>query len=179
MERRQIRLERKAYKDEKDGMSNRPQRLESQGVEGSVAVINPGKDMRGLRNIALITIMIGALITSGIMISTTSAVSSLSDLLVTLGFYVWVILPFIILIILTTYIHRKAHSSASRLAILLTSILVVVSSVLIYWVSIFNSESSTSALVFIFIPIYALVAIALVHGLSWLLLKGLMPKSKA
>jgi hypothetical protein len=135
--------------------------------------------MKGLRNVGLITIIIGAVITSGIMISTTSAVSSLSDLLFTLGFYVWVILPFIILIILTSYIHRKGFSSASRVAILLTSIIVVVSSVLIYWVSIFNAESSTSALVFIFIPIYALAAIALVHGLSWLLLKGFMSKSKA
>ena len=141
--------------------------------------VNIGEDMKGLRNIGIITIIIGALITSGIMVSTASAVSSFSDLLITLGFYLWVILPFIILIILTTYIHRKARSSASRVAILLTSIIVVVSSVLIYWVSIFNSESSTSALVFIFIPIYALVAIALVHGLSWLLLKGFMPKSKA
>jgi drug/metabolite transporter (DMT)-like permease len=141
--------------------------------------VNPGEDMKGLRNTGLITIIIGAVITSGIMISTTSAVSSLSDLFITLGFYIWVILPFILLVILTIYIHRKAHSSASRVAILLTSILVVVSSVLIYWVSIFNSESSTSALVFIFIPIYALVAIALLQGLSWLLLKGLMPKSQA
>lgn len=135
--------------------------------------------MKGLRNIGLIIIMIGAVVTSGIMISTTSAVSSFSDLLITLGFYLWVILPFIILILLTFYIHRKGLSPASRAAILITSILVVVSSVLIYWVSIFNSESSTSALVFVFIPIYALVAIALVHGLSWLLLKGIMPKSKA
>jgi glucan phosphoethanolaminetransferase (alkaline phosphatase superfamily) len=135
--------------------------------------------MKGLRNIGLITIIIGAIITCGIMVSTTSAVSSFTDLLLTLGFYLWVILPFIILIILTTYIHRKGFSSASRVAILLTSMLVVVSSVLIYWTSIFSSESSTSALVFIFIPIYALLAIALVQGLSWLLLKGFMPKSKA
>ena len=135
--------------------------------------------MKGFRNIGLITIIIGAVITSGIMFSTTSALSGLSDLLVTLGFYLWVLLPFMTLIILTLYIYRKAHSSASRVAILLTSILVVVSSVLIYWVSIFNSESSTSALIFLFIPIYALVSIAFVYGLSWLLLRGFMPKAKA
>ena len=135
--------------------------------------------MKGLRNIGLITTIIGAVITFGIMISTTAAVSSLSDLLITLGFYLWAILPFIILIILTIYVHRKGLSSASRVAILLTSILVVVSSVLIYWVSIFNSESSTSALVFIFIPIYALVSIGVVYGLAWLLLRSFMPKSVA
>lgn len=135
--------------------------------------------MKGFRNIGLMTIIIGAVLTSGIMFSTTSALSGLSDLLVTLGFYLWVLLPFMTLIILTLYIYRKAHSSASRVAIVLTSILVVVSSVLIYWVSIFNSESSTSALVFLFIPIYALVSIAFVYGLSWLLLRGFMPKAKA
>lgn len=135
--------------------------------------------MKSLRNIGIVTIIIGAVITFGIMISTTSAVNSFFDLLITLGFYLWVSLPFIILIILTSYIHRKRLSSASRVAILLTSILVVVSSVLIYWVSIFSSESSTSALVFIFIPIYALVAMAVVYGLAWVLLKSFMPKPEA
>ncbi len=135
--------------------------------------------MKRLRNIGLISIIVGAIITSVIMISTTSAISSLSDLLITLGFYVWVILPFIVLLILTLYIDRKGLSPASRVAILFTSILVVISSLVIYWASIFNSESSTSALVFIFIPIYALAVIAVVHGLSWLLLKRFMAKSKA
>ena len=135
--------------------------------------------MKSLRNIGIITAIVGALATLGIMASTTSAVGSLSDLLVTLGFCVWALLPFIIIIILTSYIHRKGLSSASRVAILLTSILVVISSVLIYWASIFNSESSTSALVFIFIPIYSLAAIGVVYGLAWLLLRLFMPKSEA
>ncbi len=135
--------------------------------------------MKNSRNIGLIIIALGILCTFGIMASTTSAIGGFSDLLVTLGFYVWVALPFIVLMASTFYIHRKGLSPASRLAILVTSILVVVSSVLIYWISIFNSESSTSALVFVFIPIYALVAIALMYGIFWLLLKSLMPKFKA
>jgi hypothetical protein len=135
--------------------------------------------MKSLRNVGIIIIIIGALVTFGIMISTTSAIGSFSDLLITLGFYLWVALPFVVLIALTFYIHRKGLSPASRLAILLTSILVAVSSVLVYWASIFNSESSTSALVFIFIPIYALVTIAVVYGLTWLLLRLFMSKSKA
>src|SRR5687768_12189253 len=113
--------------------------------------------MSNLKNIGIITSVIGAVVTFGIMYSATSAVTDGSDLLITSGFYVWAILPFITLIILTSLIHRKGRSGAARVAILLTSILVVVSSVLIYWASIFNSESSTSALVFVFIPIYALV----------------------
>lgn len=133
--------------------------------------------MRGVRNVGIIASIIGALVTSGIMYSTTSAVSGASDLLITLGFYVWALLPFIILIILTSYIHRKGLSFAARVAVLLTSILVVVSSVLMYWGSVFNSESSTSALAFIFIPIYALAAIAVVYGLAWLLLKSFATQS--
>lgn len=135
--------------------------------------------MKNLKNIGIVVSIVGAVITLGIMYSTTSAVSGLSDLLITLGFYVWAIIPFITLIALTSFIHRKGLSSAARVAILLTSILVVVSSVLIYWASIFNSESSTSALVFIFIPLYALAAIAVVYGLALLLLKSFLPTSRA
>jgi hypothetical protein len=135
--------------------------------------------MNNLKGIGIITAIAGALATLGIMASTTSAVGSLSDMLVTLGFYVWVLLPFIILIVLTLYIHRKALSPASRVAILLTSILVVVSSVAVYWTSIFNSASSTSALVFVFMPIYSLVAIGVAYGLTRLLLGLFMTKSKA
>jgi hypothetical protein len=149
------------------------------GVGADVSCRTPGEDMTNLRTVGIIANIIGALITIGIMYSTTSAVSGVSDLLITLGFYVWALLPFIILIILTSYIHRKGLSPAARVAVLLTSILVLVSSVLMYWGSIFDSESSTSALAFIFIPIYAIAATAVVYGLAWLLLKSFMPTSGA
>lgn len=135
--------------------------------------------MKSLRNIGIVVSVIGAAITLGIMYSTTSAAGGVSDILTTLGFYAWAMLPFIVLVILTLLIHRKGLSPAARVAILLTSILVVASSVIIYWGSIFNSESSTSALVFIFIPVYALAATAVVYGLAWLLLRSFMPASKA
>ena len=135
--------------------------------------------MESLRNVGIVIVIAGALASLGIMASTTSAVGSLTDLLITAGFYVWVALPFIILIALTTLIHRKALSPASRVAIFLTSILVVIPSVAIYWASIYNSESSTSALVFIFIPICSLVLIGVAYGLARLLLGSLMTKSKA
>jgi hypothetical protein len=135
--------------------------------------------MKGLRNFGIIASVVGALVTVGIMYSTTSAEGGASDLLITLGFYVWALLPFVILVILTSYVHRKGLSSAARAAVLLTSIVVVVSSVLMYWGSVYNSESSTSALAFIFVPMYALAAIAVVYGLAWLLLKSFMPTSRA
>jgi hypothetical protein len=133
------------------------------------------RHMKSLRNIGIIITIIGALLTFGIMASTTSSIDSLSDLLFLAGFYVWVALPFVVLIVLTLYIYRKGFSYASRVAVLISSTLVVISSVIIYGASIFNSESSTSALVFIFIPIYGLAAIAIVYGVSRLLLKALMP----
>ena len=135
--------------------------------------------MKSLRAIGIVISVIGAVVTLGIMYSTTSAVGGLSDLLITAGFYVWAILPFITLIVLTSFIYRKGLSSAARVAILLTSVLVVVSSVLIYWGAIFGSESSTSALAFIFVPIYALASTAVVYGVAFLLLKSFMPVSKA
>src|SRR5688500_6797838 len=135
--------------------------------------------MKNLRNLGIVISVVGALVTRGIMYSTTSAVGGVSDLLVTLGFYAWVLLPFLALIVLTYFIHRKGLSPAARVAILLTSILIVVSSVLMYWASVFGSESSTSALAFVFVPLYALVGIAVVFGLSLLLLKSFMPTSRA
>jgi hypothetical protein len=135
--------------------------------------------MKSLKTIGLTITIIGALLAFGIMASTTSSIESLSDLPILLGFYLWVALPFVVLIVLTLYIHRKGLSPASRAAALISSTLVVVSSVLIYWASIFHSESSTSALVFIFIPIYALIAIAIVYGVTWLILRTLMPRAKS
>jgi hypothetical protein len=129
--------------------------------------------MKSLRTIGIVTTITCAIATLVIMGSTTSAVASLADILVTLGFYLWVVLPFAVLIALTFYIHRKG-SPASRVAIFLTSIIVAVSSVFFYWASIFKSESSTSALVFIFVPFFDLIAIAVVYLIAWLVLRLLM-----
>lgn len=134
--------------------------------------------MKILKYIGIIVILLGTLAALSIMDPVTSAAGGLSDLLITLGFYVWVMLPFLILIVLTSSIHRKGLSTASRIAIFLTSIFVVVSSVMIYWASIINSASSTSALIFIVVPIYALVATVVVYVLVLFLLRFVMPKHK-
>ena len=133
--------------------------------------------MKNLRNIGIAIIALGAVATLGILVSTTSFADNFSDILITLGFYLWVMLPFAVLFTATLFIDRKNFSSAAQIAILFTSMLVVLSSVLIYWLSIFRSESSTSALVFLFIPFYGLAAIAIVYLLAWLLLRLLVPKS--
>jgi hypothetical protein len=133
--------------------------------------------MKSLRTIGIVITITCAIATLVIMGSTTSAVASLADILITLGFYTWVVLPFAVLIALTFYIHRKGLSPASRVAIFLTSVIVTVPSVFFYWASIFKSESSTSALVFIFIPFFTLIAIAVVYLLAWLVLRLLMRAS--
>ncbi len=132
--------------------------------------------MKNLKHIGIAINIVGANADLGLMISASSAIVTISDLLITIGFYLWVILPFLVLIVLTAVIHHKGYSGAARAAILLTSLLVVVSSVVIYWASIINSESSTSALVFVVLPIYAMVATAVVYGLAWLLLRLVIPK---
>ena len=134
--------------------------------------------MKNLRNIGIATITLGAVATLVILMSTTSFAGDFSDILTTLGFYLWVMLPFAVLFIATLLIDRKRFSSAAQIAILFTSILVVLSSVLIYWFSMFKSESSTSALVFLFIPLYGLAAIGIVYLFGWLLLRLLMPESR-
>jgi hypothetical protein len=133
--------------------------------------------MKTLKNVGLVILILGILASLGIMISTTSSTGRLSDALVTLGFYLWVALPFLALIALTLFVHRKGRSNAARVAVFVTSIIVTVASVLVYWTSVFHSESSTSALVFVFIPLYALVSIAVVYVLAWLLSKLFMTKS--
>lgn len=118
--------------------------------------------MKRLRNTGIIINIIGAIATLGIMIAHTSPIASNSQLLLILGFYVWVILPFIVLTIMTFYIHRKANSPASGRAILRTSKIVAVSSVLLYLALI----SSRNAIMVIFIPIFILIEIAVVYWLT-------------
>ena len=132
-----------------------------------------------LKNVGIAVIILGALFTLGLMLSTTSTPGGPSDLLFTAGFYLWVMLPFAVLAALTLLIHRKGLSPASRLAALLTSILIVGSSAFVYAASIFGSESSTAALVFVVIPLYALAAIAVSYGAFWLLLRFFMPRRGA
>lgn len=131
--------------------------------------------MKNLKIIGIVINILGSLATIGIMASTTAGSDGASDVLTTLGFYVWVILPFAVLLALTFFIYRKQYSDAASTAIVFTSILVVASSVMLYWNSIFNSASSTSALVFVVVPLYSLVAIAVLYLLAWLLLRAFLP----
>ena len=128
--------------------------------------------MNNLKNASILIAALGALATLGIMFYASSGPENVSDLLFVLGFAVWALLPYLALIFLARRVHRKEGSSAARVAVLVASVVVVVLSVLAYWISIFHSESSTSALVFVFIPFYALAGIAAVFLLTWLLMRS-------
>jgi uncharacterized membrane protein YesL len=121
-----------------------------------------GEHMKRLRNIGIIINLIGALATLGIMIFNTSSIASNSELLLVIGFYVWMILPFIVMIIMTFRIHRKGNSAVSSRAILRTSIFVAVSSVLLYLALM----SSRYFLMGAFLPIFTLVEIAVVYWIT-------------
>jgi hypothetical protein len=130
-----------------------------------------------MKYLSIITAAVGAVVTLGIMSSAASASESASDLLVTLAFYVWAALPFLVLISLALFIFGR-RSRAAETAMLFTTILVTVTSVWIYYTSIYDSTSSTSALAFLFVPAYALAATAIIFGVSWLTLCSIMSVSK-
>ena len=105
--------------------------------------------------------------------STTSTPANATDALFTVGFYIWVALPFLLLLTLTLSIYRKPYSRAAQIAILITSLGVTGASVWAYWTSVTDSKSSTSALVFVFVPLYSIVAGWVLYLLAWLLIRFL------
>ncbi len=124
-----------------------------------------------MKNLAFVIIAVGLIISLGIMASTTSAPEAFTDLLFTAGLYFWVAFPFIVLGFAAYYIHRNDLSRAAQRAILLTSAAVTAASAWLYWTSIYQSTSSTSALVFLFLPLYSLVSIAVLYGAAYFLFK--------
>jgi hypothetical protein len=131
-----------------------------------------------MKYLTLMIAALGAIGTLGIMLTTASTPDDTFDLMFQLGFFIWAILPFMALITLTLVIFR-GRSQAAQTAIFFTTAVITALSVWIYWTSIFASTSSTSALVFIFVPLYSLAAIAIVFGFSWLILRSFIPSSKA
>jgi hypothetical protein len=75
----------------------------------------------------------------------------------------WAGLPYIVLLISNLRIHRRGASFASGIAILAASLIVVIFSVWLYYDSVYVSKASTSALIFVFLPGYTLVATAIIY----------------
>ena len=121
--------------------------------------------MRLLKNIGIVILVLGVVCTLAILGYTTSWADGVDLILPFL--YLWVLLPYIVLLVATVKIHQRDASAASRIAVFIASVAVVILSVLIYYDSMFVSVTSTSGLIFLFLPLYALAAVVVVYLVSW------------
>jgi glucan phosphoethanolaminetransferase (alkaline phosphatase superfamily) len=129
--------------------------------------------MKSTKSIGIISIILGALATFTVLAYQISPSRPLAEIPKNLGFYLWVSLPFAVLIILTSRINRKEDSPASRVAIFITSVLVSILSVLTYWLlSRYSGNGIVVILKVLFVPIYTLIEIAFVYWLTRAMCKG-------
>ena len=133
--------------------------------------------MKALKNIGIVVIALGVVCILAIMVYTTSWEVGVDFTLPFL--YLWVLLPYIVLLASTVKIHQRDASDASRIAIFIASIVVVVLSVLLYYDSMFVSVTSTSGLIFLALPLAALAAIPIVYLVSWLLIRFLVRRRES
>ena len=80
-----------------------------------------------------------------------------------LAFEIWAVSPYFICWVLNRPLYKSANSKLSAVAVVF-SLLVLLFSVLAYSGFYFGRQSSTSALAFIFIPLYLVIASILVLG---------------
>ena len=116
--------------------------------------------MTSLRNIGIAAAILGAVGTLAIMLHAASW--QVADA-TTLALLLWACLPYVVLVISNFRIHRRSPSAASGIAILAASLVVVTLSVWLYYDSVYVSTTSTSALIFLFLPGYALAATAVIY----------------
>jgi len=133
--------------------------------------------MKLLKNVGIVVVLLGLGCTLSIMLSTTSLEDGIDFTLLLL--YLWALLPYIVLLGLTIMIYRRNGSDASRIAIFITSVVVVTLSVFSYYHAMFVSQTSTSALVFVVIPFYALAAIAIFFFVCWMLIRLMRRRSSS
>ena len=133
--------------------------------------------MRLLKNIGIVILVLGVVCTLAILGYTTSWADGVDLILPFL--YLWVLLPYIVLLVATVKIHQRDASAASRIAVFIASVAVVILSVLIYYDSMFVSVTSTSGLIFLFLPLYALAAVVVVYLVSWLFIGFLLRRRES
>lgn len=80
-----------------------------------------------------------------------------------LFFNLYLMLPYFILWWIISKSYRIDGSRANRISIFITTILITLLSLAVSWESIYDNGSSTSALVFLYIPIYCLLLIAFAY----------------
>ena len=81
------------------------------------------------------------------------------------SFYPWVLAPYAILLVV--FILPRSQSDARALAGCVAAVLVLLFTGWLYISAMWFSASSTSALIFIFAPVYLLVGGLVVWGVAW------------
>jgi hypothetical protein len=100
-------------------------------------------------------LVIGSFVTVAALVRGGGSIASLFS-----GFTVWALVPYGILFASSSL----ARTSGRALATLIVSSLATAFAVLIYFDAMFVSTSSTSALVFVFIPLYQLIVAAILFA---------------
>lgn len=78
--------------------------------------------------------------------------------------YLWVILPYLTFFLISLIIHVRLSSPILPFATFITSILILSFTLVVYIDGMFIHTSSTSALLFLFVPFYLLVGAPLTLG---------------
>jgi len=101
-----------------------------------------------------------------------AAISSVIFMLVASGWelhldlsYLWAILPYVTFFLISSIVHARQLSPILPLATCITSILILSFTLVVYIDGMFIHTSSTSALLFLFVPFYLLVGGPLTLGL--------------
>lgn len=101
-----------------------------------------------------------------------AAISSIILMMVASGWdlsfdlsYLWAILPYVTFFIISSVIHTRWLSPILPLATCITSILILSFTLVVYVDGIFIHTSSTSPLIFLFVPFYLLLGGPLTLGL--------------
>jgi hypothetical protein len=90
-------------------------------------------------------------------------------------FYAWAILPYLSFYIISVYAHKRKFEPVLPLATCITSVLMLMFTMLVYIDGIFIHTSSTSALLFLFVPFWLFIGgpfvLAILLGILRLLKK--------
>jgi hypothetical protein len=76
------------------------------------------------------------------------------------GFSVWVAAPFVLMLIAVVL----AHSTKAQTGVLVTSLLLALAGLLLYWDAMFVHTDAQGGLVFLFIPLYQYIAVVITIG---------------
>lgn len=96
-------------------------------------------------------------------------------------FYLYMMVPFLIIWRIIFQLYISDASNASRISFFITSILIAAMAIAVSFESLFGNVSSTSATIFFFVPFYLLLMIAVIYPvlrlfINYVIRKGVREK---